>query len=218
MRTDRHARAVEIGDEAFFGCHHVERGRLSSGFELLQQGARALRGAFHLPQGITPMCLIVRIEKVQRSDFGQLHEFIFLKLGNTKDKVVDGSERLLVARADESAPGSFVQTADVAQADAQASGAFVRTSVRREFGDVTEIPLQRALPVRAHHINRSRLQSMPLRIFHQRCRAIKPHRLVVQHCGGERGQVMSTSGTRSHTQSAQSLPHAIPETHKVQTM
>ena len=49
MRTDRHARAVEIGDEPFFGCHHVERGRLSSGFELLQQGARALRCPFHLP-------------------------------------------------------------------------------------------------------------------------------------------------------------------------
>ena len=38
-----------IGNEAFFGCHHVERGRLSSGFELLQQGARALRCPFHLP-------------------------------------------------------------------------------------------------------------------------------------------------------------------------
>ena len=49
MRADRHARAAEVGDEPFFGCHHVERGRLFSGFELLQQGARALRGAFHLP-------------------------------------------------------------------------------------------------------------------------------------------------------------------------
>ena len=28
MRTDRHAGAVEIGNEPFFGSHHVERGRL----------------------------------------------------------------------------------------------------------------------------------------------------------------------------------------------
>ena len=47
------------------------------------------------------MCLIVRIEKIQRSDFGQLHEFILLKFGNTKGKVVDGSERAFIARADQ---------------------------------------------------------------------------------------------------------------------
>ena len=119
MRTDRHARAVEIGDEPFFGCHDVERGRLFSGFELLQQRARPLRGAFHLPKRITPMRVIVRIEKIQRADFRQLHEFVLLKFGNATGKVVDGSERALVARADERTPRGFAQAADVAKADAQ---------------------------------------------------------------------------------------------------
>ena len=66
------------------------------------------------------MCLIVRIEKVQCSDFGQLHEFAFLKFGNAEGKIVDGSERPFIACSDESASGGFAQTADVTQADAQA--------------------------------------------------------------------------------------------------
>src|SRR5687767_8713498 len=65
------------------------------------------------------MAVLFRIEEIQRSDLGQLHEFVLLKLGNAKDKIVDRSERLLVARADDSAPCCLVQTANVAQADAQ---------------------------------------------------------------------------------------------------
>jgi hypothetical protein len=58
------------------------------------------------------------VKKVQCSDFRKLNEFVLLKFGNTKGKVVDGSERLLVACTDDGAPGGFVEAADVTKADA----------------------------------------------------------------------------------------------------
>ena len=64
------------------------------------------------------MTWIGRIEKVERSDFRKLDKFVFLQLGDAEDKVVDGSEGLLITRADDCAPGGFVETADITEADA----------------------------------------------------------------------------------------------------
>jgi hypothetical protein len=122
VRADGHAGAPEICKESFFRCHDLERGGFVIGFYCLQQGTGALSGAFYLPEGVTAMTGMGGVEEVQRSDFRKLDEFVLLKFGNTKDKVVDGSERLLVACANDRAPGGFVKTADVTKANAQREG------------------------------------------------------------------------------------------------
>ena len=59
------------------------------------------------------------IEKVQRSDFRKLDEFVLLKLWDTEGQVIDGREWLLVTRTHDRAAGGFVETADVAKTDAE---------------------------------------------------------------------------------------------------
>ena len=59
------------------------------------------------------MVMVVRIQEVQRSDFGKVDELIFLKFGNAEDELVDGRERSLVAGMDNCAAGGFAKPADL---------------------------------------------------------------------------------------------------------
>ena len=80
MRADRHAGSMEIGDEAFFRSHDVERRTAIRFVDRLQQWSGAAAGALHLPERIASVNAVSRIQEIQRADFCEKNQFAFLQV------------------------------------------------------------------------------------------------------------------------------------------
>src|SRR5262249_38315458 len=115
---------------------------------------------------------------IQRSYRSQLSQFIFAQLRHTVVQIVDSQKLTRGSLAHNRLARLLAQTFDVSQ-------------TKPDHECRVLLFLDRAQPVRTRDIDRQDFEPMSLRVFDERERLIKTHRLVIENRGRERRQVIT---------------------------